>query len=702
MRPNNTLSLIFLFVIIPALNMIAQDNQDEMFYIAEGYIESENFGNSISLYERVLDEDPDNPKVNFKLGFCYLNTPDQKDKAIKYIEKSVKYFEKKKKRMRKNKTEYLESCFYLAKALQASGKYDIAIDKYKNLKTKISNKKLIDVIDKEIMNTSKSKALLKDSVLPKITNLGAIINSEYSDNSAVVSADESVLLFTSRRKNKYNETHGYDGEYDENIYICYRNDDGSWTAPQSISDSINTADHEGLIGISADGQQLLMYKSDDGGSIYMSTLKGDIWSKPKKLGSNINTRNRETHASISADGSTLYFTSDRVGGFGGLDIYYSQKQEDGTWGEAINMGEAVNTKEDERAPYIHADGKTLYFSSKGHSGIGGFDIFVSKKTEFDTWTKPESLDYPINTPLDDVYYIGTADGKRSYYSSSRKGGLGKTDIYVIDLEDAAFEPEIIIMKGKVSICRGKLPEVSILVKEKKNNKVFGIYVPNTKTGKFLFVLNRGNEYLVEFYTDSGMFYNETLVIGDSLEYKQFHEEVKIPVNPPCEEEIEEKSVANKVEKFEIHNMLFSSTQKRISGENKDLDKLAKYLVENPKAVIEIGGYADAKGKASLNYNLALRRAVSVREYLFRHDVMPKQVKVVAYGEENPIALNKNKNGTWNKEGQRYNRRIEFKIIKQGEIPIVVKHIDNIPADLLNKKYDKNYKKNRRRHLEINY
>ncbi len=742
MKLLTTIPLILCFLLISTLGVIAQpnkkkdnkkqeENEEEMFYIADGYIDSENFENSIRLYQRVLDEEPDNPTVNFKLGFCYLNTSEQKEKAIQYIEKSVKYFEKKKKRLKKRRTEYLESYFYLAKAYQAIGKFDTAISRYKNLKAMVSNQKLIKVIDQEITNTAKTRALLQDSSLSNITNLSNI-NSKYSDHSAFVSADESVLLFTSRRENQYNDFLDYDEEYDENIFICYKQPDGTWSKPKSIGDNINTSYHEAVIGLSADGQQLFIYKSDDKGSIYLSTLIGDVWSKPKKLGSNINTKHRETSASLSADGSTLYFTSDRNGGFGGLDIYCSKKQANGTWGKAENLGPTINTGGDERAPYIHADGKTLYFSSKGHISIGGFDIFSSKKNEFGTWTKPENLGYPINTILDDIYYVGTADGKRSYYTSSRKDGLGKTDIYMIDLKDAAFEPEITVMKGKVSVANnGKIPEISILVKDKKTDKVVGIYVPNSKTGKYLFVLDKGKKYVVEFYTDEGMFYKENICVKKTSAYQQEHKEIVIPTEGDSTNLYSDTTLITVYEKdtvlhiasdstratakdtmkighkigndsvCEIQNILLPSNSKKIAAGNQNLDTLAKYLVKNPDAIVEVGAYADAKGSAYYNYKLSLQRANYVKLYLLKRKVKSKQIKTVAYGEENPIALNKNKNGSWNAQGKKYNRRIEFRIIKQGKTKIVVNPLD-IPKSLVNTKYAKDYKKDKNKHIEIKY
>jgi outer membrane protein OmpA-like peptidoglycan-associated protein/Tol biopolymer transport system component len=694
----------------------SQDKEGEMFYIAENYIDNENFDGAINLYQRILDEEPDNAEINFKLGFCYLNSADQKEKAIEYIEKSVKSLSKKKNK-KKNNYDYLVRSYYLARAYQATYRYDEALNHYIALKEETKNKQLLDLIDKQISDCAEGKSMVDNPVDITITNMGDSINSEFSDHSPVLSADESVLIFTSRRKGPFSTEMDYSGEYDENIYISY-NIDGVWSSPKSIGNNINTPEHEASIGLSVDGQQLLIYKSDDEGSIYSSKLVGDLWQVPEKLGPTINTKARETDACFSPDGNKLYFTSDRKGGYGGLDIYECYKLVNGGWSEAKNLGPTINSSEDERAPFMHADGVTLYFSSKGHGGLGGFDIFSSKLNEFNTWEKPQNLGFPINTSSDDVFYITTPDRKRSYYASNQETGLGKTDIYVIGLKETQAA-NITVMTGKVYICRGSLPEVSITVLDYKTDEVIGIYAPNSKTGKFLFVLNKGGHYKVIFEANGKIVSEEQLIVPENAAYQQLYKAIQIPVDPPCKDDelakMEEMEYTGGVnidnidengilydESIKVENILFPSNQAELLEQNASLNKLAGYLVNNPKAVIEVGAYADASGKAAYNYKLSLKRGESVKEYLVKRKVNPNQVVVVSYGEENPIALNKNPDGTWNKEGQKYNRRIEFRVLKQGASSLLVKPITNIPQEILNLKYKYNYQKSPTEHLEIEY
>ncbi len=714
-KVNNTLNKrhFFLFVKLLLVNLflvlnfsqliISQINDEDLFYIADDYIDNENFTGAINLYQRMLMEDPNNADLNFKLGFCYLNTADEKDKAIEYIEKSLVLLKKKKKKS----NEMIEAKFYLAKAYQSSYRFDEALSTYVELKDLTKNKKLLSIVDNEIVKCQFGTNLIDKPVRITINNMGDSINSEFTDHSPVISADESVLIFTSRRENDFSNEIDSDGEFDENIYISYFSDN-KWTKPISISDSINTANHEASIGLSVDGQKLFIYKSDDEGSIYLSNLEGDVWSKPQKLGSTINTKARETHATLSADGNSLYFTSDRKGGYGGLDIYVAQRKIAGGWSPAKNLGPSINTASDERAPYIHPDGQTLFYSTKSLGGLGGFDIFTSKINEFNTWTKPVNLGYPINTSADDVFYVPSADGQRAYYASKKEDGFGRSDIYLIGLKEAEMS-KITIMTGKIYICRGSLPDVSITVMNAKNDEVVGIYSPNSKTGKFLFVLNKGGQYNVIFESNGKIILSEKLHVPEDAAYQQLYKVIKIPVDPPCDNEelamMEEQEFAGGVnidnidengivydKNIKIENILFPYNNATEIPKNQSLEKLAIYLKSNPNAIIEVGAYADASGRAYYNYQLSVKRGNAVKTYLVNKKVKAEQVVVQGYGEENPITLNKNSNGVRIKESMRYNRRIEFRVIIQGKDTLLIKPLSNIPSKFRNKKYNKYYKK----------
>ncbi|MBN1250984.1 MAG: PD40 domain-containing protein [Bacteroidales bacterium] len=695
------LFFINLFILIP-ISLKSQE-QNDLFYIADDYIDNENFTGAINLYQRMLDEDPNNAQINFKLGFCYLNTAHEKEKAIDYIEKSVQILSKKKKKS----SQFLETSYYLAKAYQSNYRFDEAISQYEKLTEQTKNKKLLLIINNEITKCIEGKNLTSQAKKIEIENIGDSINSEFSDHSPIINGDESILIFTSRRETDIGDEMESDGEYSENIFVSYGKEEG-WTYPISIGKNINTSEHEASIGLSVDGQQLYIYKSEDEGSIYVSELNGEEWSVPMKLGPTINTKYRETHASLSADGNKLYFTSDRKGGYGGLDIYVAHKLISGEWSEAKNLGPSINTESDERAPYIHPDGVTLYFSSKGHGGLGGFDIFKSSLNEFGTWTIPENIGFPINTTSDDVFFVPSADGQKAYYTSNKNEGYGKSDIFVIKFKEAE-KTKITIMTGKIFVCRGNLPEVSITVMDASNDEVIGIYTPNSKSGKFLFVLNKDGKYNVLFESNGKLILSEKLYVPKEAAYQQLYKVIEIPVDPPCADNelqlMEEQEFAGGInidnidengivydENIKIENILFPFNNADEVPDSKSLKALAKYLKENQNTVIEIGAYADSKGKAIYNQALSLKRGNVVKLYLMRKGAKEEQMIVVGYGEENPIAINLNPDGTWNTEAQKFNRRIEFRVNKQGNSSLLVKPIQNIPLDFRNKNYRNNYKK----------
>lgn len=692
-------TLLFISLIL-TISVLAQSDKDQVI-LAEDFIYNENFDGAIRLYKKMLETDPDNTEINFKLGFCYLNTVFEKEKSIEYIEKSVnKHIEKK-----NTDNAFIESYYYLGKAYSVNYEYEKALNIFQDLKTQVPerNKDFHKQIDNQILICQEGSKLKQNPVKITIRNLGNSINSKFTDHSPVVSADDSLLIFTSRRPNETNQTEDIDGEYYEDIYYATRNGN-NWTAPALLPGNVNSSTHEATIGLSADGQQLFIYKPEDDGSIYTSKLEGDKWSEPQKLNENINTKYRETHASLSADGNYLYFTSNRKGGYGNLDIYVSRKLPNGQWGPAENLGPAVNTEFEENSPFIHPDGVTLYFSSKGHGGLGGLDIFFVEKNDFGTWTRPENVGYPINTVENDLYYMLSTDGQKAYYVSNKANGFGHSDIYQITLFGAA-DKGVTLFKGKVRVCAGNLPETFITVTDNYTGDIIGTYTPNSKSGNFLLVLNRGNSYNISFEANGEIVYVEDLVVAEDAASQQLYKVIKLDPNVKCAEdefndedffvsdEMDPKNIDEEGNIYdtniEIDNILFALGSASQIRSNKSLDDLAKYLNNNPEAIVEIGAYADASGKASVNRNLTKKRAQVVKNYLMARKVKSKQLVLVAYGEENPIALNK-KNENWNPKGQAFNRRIEFRMIQQGQETLLIRPIGNIPEDIKNPHYKKDY------------
>ncbi len=507
MKKAVVVSGIFALLLIFGSCAMMQSGKLNEVQLTEEFIDGDIFIESIDFYERFLYENPNDPDFNYKMGFALLNTKGREKESIKYFKKAKNNFNKP-----ATLNRYVESSFQLARAYRASYLFIAALQELANLRPIVEkNPDVLAVIDREIFKCESGKRLFENKIKFEITNLGDSINSEFQDHSPVISADESVLIFTSRRPNGWDEEIDEDGNYNEDIFISEKVD-GHWTKAKGIK-NINTKNHEASCGLSVDGQTLFIYKADDYGSIWQSTLENGEWSKPVKLGPNINTEDRETHASMSADGKYLYFTSDRPGGFGGLDIYVSEKMKNGMWGPARNLGEGVNTKYNEEGPYIHPDGKTLYFSSKGHENLGGYDIFKSEKTQFGTWKPAENIGYPINTVGDDIFYTPTADGQHAYYSSRRSPDASDNDIFLIKL-DSVKRSDITVMIGSVfTKCSSQIPKnVRITVKDTETEEEYHIK-PNSKNKRFIFIAKWGKTYNIAVSVNNEIIFTDKVSIS---------------------------------------------------------------------------------------------------------------------------------------------------------------------------------------------
>lgn len=347
----------------------------------------------------------------------------------------------------------------------------------------------------------------KDSLKVEIKNLGTQVNSPFADYAPLISADGTVMVFTSRRpvieKDMMKEKEGK-----ENVYITYYDDKNSrWLVTFKLGSTINTEDIDNsAIALSNDGQRMFLYRGGNeqnaNGDILESVLTGDEWSDPMRLPEPINSDENETSASISPDGRTIYFVSDRKWGYGGRDIWYCTQDENGGWGEAINAGRNVNSTQDEEGVFIHPNGKVLFFSSKGHESKGGYDIFMSVFDETtQTWAQAANIGLPINTEGDEIYFVMGANGKTGYYASSRPGGTGDLDIYSIAFMEDIMKKNVTLLSGRILDKSEKPVGSTIVLTEKATGKYIGSFKSNKSTGKYLVSLPPGKKYEFEITAD---------------------------------------------------------------------------------------------------------------------------------------------------------------------------------------------------------
>jgi tetratricopeptide (TPR) repeat protein len=473
--------------------------------------------------------DPTNAHINYKVGRCYLLLNGKKNEAVPYLEKAVSGVSDKAKDVYKETKAPIDAYFHLARAYHLNSQFDNAIAAYRKYLTvdKALAREQKDEIEWMIQTCLNGKLIVDSPISTTRENLGENINSVYDEYSAVVDAAETTLIFTSRRPTTTGGQLDIDDKYFEDIFVSQKDDKGVWGTPTNMGKNINTEGHEASIGLSADGQELYLYRDDFGdGNIYVSQMKGSSWSEPVQLNQNINSSFRESHATVSSDGQTLYFTSDRSGS-GGMDIFRSKRLPTGDWGVAENLGEVLNTKYDEEAPFIHPDGKTLFFSSKGHNSMGGYDIFFSIN-EKGKWSTPMNIGHPMNTADDEYFFVMSADGKRAYYSSSTGQGIGGKDIFIVRL-DTDREVPLTVYKGEiVADASGKRPKnVVIKVTDNETGELYGLYKPREDNGRFILILHPGMNYNIAYEANGYLYKSEKLFVPENTSYFEISRAIQL-------------------------------------------------------------------------------------------------------------------------------------------------------------------------------
>jgi hypothetical protein len=459
----------------------------KVLYKADKAYDMAEYLTAYNLYKQIYLSDSTDQEINYKMGVCAFELKKYRSDAKKYFDK-VSY------------KKFPEVDYYLGVLNHLMREYDAAVfhlSRYKKKKRRYHSTKIIE----DLINKSNT-AVLYESIANtrvQIYNLGEIINTEYDEYTPLIPADESFMIFTSRRKNNtINQLKDAQGEYFEDIYVS-RKDSTGWQSPVMMDSVFNTSLHDAATGLSADGEKLFIYRTSAnyrGGDIYESFYAQGEWSKPAKLGTNVNSETGvETSACYSSQGDIIFFSSDRPGGYGGKDLYMAKKLPNGKWGEPYNLGPNVNTEYDEDAPFAHSLGNVLYFSSQGHRNMGGFDVF---RTEFDdagNFSVPKNLGYPVNTVGDDIFFVLNPDGSKGYLSSGRDGGLGGQDLYGVSfmVNNTPLDVYNLYVLDEFNQI---VKQVELEVVDLKTKKVYGQYKSNEYTGKVLFISESKKEFQV--------------------------------------------------------------------------------------------------------------------------------------------------------------------------------------------------------------
>ncbi len=687
----NTFNRLIVFVLLAASNLaIAQDKSfKDLYYEASDLLYEEEYNKALPILLEMEKLDDKNWNTLSTIGYCYLQTTFDKAEAIPYFEAVLNDYKNLTVAYQagnhKEKKAPVETIHWIGKAYHFNYQFDEALEKYNEYKDLLDpdNEKMLSEVKTDIRITRNAIAYKEHPVDVKLQEF-AVLNTEHSEYRPKINGDETEMYFTTRRPYGSNPLVDEEGLYYEDIYYSKKVND-KWTKPVRVDGAINSESHDACLYLSPDGLNMIIYRThienNNEGGIYQSQLVDGEWSEPKLMIAEVNSSYWETDANISADGNTLFYTSDKPGGQGGRDIWQMKKLPTGDWAKVQNLGYPVNSDLDEEAPYLHPDGKTLYFSSKSHSTMGGFDVYSSTLGEDGTWSEPVNLGYPINTTGDDVFYFPTNDGKRAYFSSFREGGKGKQDIYMIEIPSYDLKT-LAVYKGLAKYTTGEVIKDLEIDITRTSNEEHGTYRPNNINGKFLFILQPGETFYVDYKLED-MTLRDTIVVPNqggvydilkivtvidnqlALQDAEVVDGELVAIQPENITDLTDNEVSetlNSGKPIVLNDLYFVYDETKLISDSKpDLSKLIKYMTNNPDVKIVLEGHTDFKGEDDYNQALSEKRSLKVKNELVDAGVASNRISTKGYGESKPIANNTNPDGSDNPEGRQKNRRVEVKI-----------------------------------------
>lgn len=612
---------------------------------------------------------PDNAELNYKIGACYLFT-DDKYVAIDFLLRAFDLDQ-----------EVSEDINYLlGTAYQLVLEFEDAAKHFKahKLTLKEGEQEIYnDVLAKRLTECQDGRSLSQDPVRVILQNLGETVNSKYDDYNPIFSHGDTALFFSSRRPFGKMKRNPLDNKYDEDIYMAERSGPGFKSAFR-LGKPFNTDGNESLVGVSADGMRLLIYrgyKKNGKLEIVSYNTKKARWSKSKVVAKKLLSKDGESSAAITADGSELFYVSkNKKLSSGGKDILYTRLNEKGKWEDPRNLGGLINTPYDEEGVFITADGKHLYFASQGHNTMGGFDIYRSERSENGGWSAPENLGYPINTPDDEVLYIMDMSGNYGYYSTIREGGLGSKDIYKVIFLGSEKElvtstkDRLVAGPGKKKLGFLTMPalprlDTSIVVTGKILDTIEGVkpviaslnYIDpmggiqeirtvSLESGAYTARLPEAGVYGIEINATGYLYF---LDIIDLTAYSG-------------DEKVVQDYYLQRIEvgaRVVLENIYFETGKAVLRPESFDaLDQVFRFLENNPDMKLEISGHTDNTGTLRINQKLSRDRARAVVNYLVGGGIPESMLVYEGYADTQPVDTNDTR------EGREKNRRVEFKVL----------------------------------------
>ncbi len=621
-----------------------------------------NFQKALKEYMIAQKFNPKNGQLNFKIGVCYANSTDP-FKSIEYLKKAFNLD---------------PACdpfmnYYLGYSLQLEEKFDEASKAYIEFETGYKKADNFSKFVTQHKNECKAAKALKASPIRAWVDNVPELSSDSDDFAPSITTDGSEIVLTSNRSNGH--TPNEVGGFDQDIYSSTLND-GKWATPKQISGPLNTIGDDVSNNLSYNGTKMLLHREVNGQlDIFESKLNGLNWSDPALLHFQISSgKANEKYAAYNPDGWSIFFSRDNDNRANGFDIMYSAMQSKIQKDYmAATMVTLINSKFNDGPIYLHIDDETMYIASEGHESIGGYDVFVSKKVQ-GQWTKPVNMGYPINTPYDDFFFAGTANGKFAYISSNRAGGKGGYDIYkvtfwgpektpITDVEDyllssiampmkdSQVEATVDVKKKSFTVFKGitldamtkKPVEANIEITDNVTGKVIETFTTNSATGKFIITLASGKNYGIAVKADKYLFHSENFDIPNGAADNLVNKVI----------ELKNIAIGSKIA---LRNIFFDIGKSTLRPEsNSELERLLKLMKDVPTLKIEISGHTDNTGSATLNETLSQSRAEAVVAYLTSKGIAANRMVAKGYGALKPIASNNSE------DGKQQNRRTEFEI-----------------------------------------
>lgn len=621
------------------------------------YLYDENYLKAASLYEPLLKQYPDNYNLAAKLGICYLNLEGKNDEALVLLKKAAGGVVSNEKEYRQTGEKApLDTYLYLAIAFQRSDSLEQALTYLNDVRKRLSPSDTyqMDFVDLQIRNCRYAMEMKKRPVrviseyfAPWLVNYPGACNP-------VLAKNDSVFVFTVKN------------EGITQIYCSYKNK--TWGKPSNITKQLGGFDRFYTNSITADGKTLIMYLDDGGdGNLYSSTRTDTTWSRIKSVGKPINSIYWESHGFITPDGRTMYFSSNRPGGEGDLDIWSSRRLADGSWEPPVNLGNTINTPYDENTPYYDVENNALLFSSVGHITMGSLDVFRSQNRG-GVWTQPVGMPYAFNTVQENSHFI-LNNNTPGFVASRFDEKSNLRNIYAIVAIDPA--DEITTASGTIKLEDGMDvdPRVSLItLKNLQTGEIIQNITVNSD-GSFKFDIKPGD---YEIYISHDGYNTDTISLSLPLYYTAGY----LPVNASL---APEKVYAGDF--LSIQNVLFDFDKYDLNNEAKQtLEVLKNILITYPDLTIEVAGYTDSKGSAEYNRRLADKRAQAVIDYFTLSGIEGGKFVKKAFGKSNFVAVNSNPDGSDNPEGRKYNRRVTFGIVNP-RTGVVLRHEAYTPRHL---------------------